>query len=33
MTATTQAENYLSVMVAMRDELKGAWDKIWGMQI
>lgn len=33
MTATTEAENYLSVLVAMRDELKGAWDKIWNMSL
>ncbi len=33
MTATTQAENYLSTLVTMRDELKGAWEKIWSMSL
>ena len=33
MTATTEAENYLSTIVAMRDELKGAWEKIWNMSL
>lgn len=33
MTTTTQAENYLSVMVGVRDELKNAWDKIWSMPL
>lgn len=33
LTTTTQAENSLSVIVAIRDEMKTAWDKIWGMQL
>ncbi len=33
MTATTQAENYLSTLVTMRDELKTAWEKIWSMSL
>ena len=33
MAETVKAETAISTLVALRDEIKGAFDKIWGMNL